>query len=69
MRLACWRSRPRDRELSCVKPSPRGYGVRKDRFGATPKPAREMRALPDQRELVLANNQLSASFKSASAVS
>src|SRR5437764_13924465 len=33
-RLACWRSRPRDR------------GLFKDCFGETPKPARETRALP-----------------------
>ncbi len=41
MRLACWRTRPRGRELCLAR-----FQQTKDCFGATPKPARGTRALP-----------------------
>jgi hypothetical protein len=47
MRLACWRARPRDRELSRRLGSARELRSREEvRFGATPKLARGTRALP-----------------------
>ena len=47
MRLACWRARPRDCELSRRLGSARELRSREEvRFGATPKPARGTRALP-----------------------
>src|SRR5215211_3004829 len=46
-RLACWRARPCGRELSFTSVMfARREDQRKDCFGATPKPAREARALP-----------------------
>ena len=48
-RLACWRWRPRCRELFLVQQFKIESDKRKVRFGATPKPARETRALPRAR--------------------
>jgi len=46
-RLACWRARPRHRELSvCALDLPGIRVGRKDCFGADAKPARQTRALP-----------------------
>ena len=47
MRLVCWRTRPRGRELCLARfPQTKLRDPRKDCFGATPKPARGTRALP-----------------------
>ncbi|PYL86982.1 MAG: hypothetical protein DMF17_04365 [Verrucomicrobia bacterium] len=54
MRLACWQTRPRGCELVRMRhlvPAVRVY--RKDCFGATPKPARETRALPKHSQFAL----------------
>src|SRR6266404_968487 len=45
-RLACWRTRPRGRGLSVATSLGGKRCTKKDCFGATPKPARETRALP-----------------------
>src|SRR5206468_2269725 len=45
---ATCRARPRDRELCRVYLTAPGLHAIKDCFGATPKPAREPRALPRQ---------------------
>jgi hypothetical protein len=55
-RLACWRARPRDRELffSVGTFSEQVVSKRKACFGATPKPTRVTRVLPKPaRELHL----------------
>jgi hypothetical protein len=46
-RFACWRARPRDRGLFLACSRRFTQIVREVRFGATPKPARETRALPN----------------------
>jgi hypothetical protein len=42
-----WRARPRDREFPSAYDSPTNCRTRKDRFGETPKPARETHALSE----------------------
>jgi len=64
MPLACWRARPCDRELSLwIHISATGKIQSKECFGATPKPARETRALPRLMPLAfLANPELIGSI-------
>ena len=45
-RLACWRWCLAIADFFCATPPPEILALRKDRFGATPKPTRGTRALP-----------------------